>query len=94
MYPYENAFKICEDYGWKFIYVLQDSSLITVQQELTLTRRKLPEARYYTVEHGWHITQEYRYQTEIEYHKKYKLNWAVIEPAVIELVEMSKYAMY
>ena len=75
MYPYENAFKICEDYEWKFIYVLQDSSLKTVQQELTLTRRKQPEATYYTAEHGWHITQEYRYQADIEYHKKYKLNW-------------------
>jgi hypothetical protein len=75
LYPYANAFRICEDYGWKFIFVLQDGSLKTVQEELTLTRLTKPGARYYTAEHGWHITQEYRYQTDVEYHKKYALNW-------------------
>jgi hypothetical protein len=75
LYPYENAFRICEDYGWKFIFVLQDGSLKTVQEELTLTRRRQPATKYYTVKHGWHITQEYRYQTDVEYHNKYTLNW-------------------
>ena len=31
LYPCENAFRICEDNGWKFIFVLQDGSLKTVQ---------------------------------------------------------------
>jgi len=75
LYPYENAFKICEDYGWKFIFVLQDKSLKTVQEELTLTRLTKPEVKYYTAENGWHITQEYRYQTNVKYKKKYALNW-------------------
>ena len=75
LYPYENAFKICEDNGWKFIFVLQDDSLKTVQEELTLTRRRKPSTEYYTVNKGWRITEEYRYQTDIEYHKKYTLNW-------------------
>ena len=75
LYPYEKAFKICEDYGWKFIFVLQDKSLKTVQEELTLTRRSQPAATYYTIDQGWRITKEYRYQTGIEYHKKYTLNW-------------------
>ena len=30
---------------------------------------------YCTVEHGWHITQKFRNQTDVEYHKKYSLNW-------------------
>jgi hypothetical protein len=75
LYPYENAFKICEENGWKFIFVLQDGSLKTVQQELTLTRRKAPVAECYTGKKGWRIKEEYRYQTDIEYREKYTLNW-------------------
>ena len=75
LYPYENAFKICEDNGWKFIFVLQDGSLKTVREELTLTLLRKPAAEYYTVDKKWRITEEYRYQTDIEYHKKYTLNW-------------------
>ncbi|MDR2085727.1 MAG: hypothetical protein LBP72_00970, partial [Dysgonamonadaceae bacterium] len=29
----------------------------------------------YQVKNGWRISQEYRYQTEIEYHNKYKMHW-------------------
>jgi hypothetical protein len=79
LYPNETAFKICEANGWKFIFVLQDSSLKTVQQELTLTRRSKPVAEWYTMEKGWRITDEYRFQTGIEYHKKYTLNWVQCE---------------
>jgi hypothetical protein len=75
LYPYENAFKICEENQWKFIFVLQDSLLKTVQEELTLTRRKDPATECYTMNKGWRIKEEYRYQTDIEYHKKYTLNW-------------------
>jgi len=75
LYPYENAFKICEDNGWKYIFVLQDKSLKTVQEELTLTRLRDPVKTIYTVESGWNITQEYKYQNGIDYHSKYILNW-------------------
>jgi len=75
LYPYENAFKICEENKWKFIFVLQDGSLKTVQEELTLTKRRNPATERYTVKKGWRIKEEYRYQTDIEYHKKYTLNW-------------------
>jgi hypothetical protein len=75
LYPYENAFKICEDKDWKFIFGLQEDSLKTVQEELTLTRRRKPAAEWYTMGKGWHITNEYRFQNDIEYHKKYTLNW-------------------
>jgi hypothetical protein len=75
LYPYENAFKICEENEWKFIFVLQAKSLKTVQEELTLTRIRQPATTYYWADKGWRITQEYRYQTGIEYHKKYTLNW-------------------
>jgi hypothetical protein len=75
LYPYENAFKICEENEWKFIFVLQNASLKTVQEELTLTRRGKHSAELYTVKKGWRVKEEYRYQTDIEYHKKYTLNW-------------------
>ena len=75
LYPYENSFKICEEYGWKFIFVLQDKSLKTVQEELTLTRRSKPVLECYTTENGWRTKEEYRFQTDIEYREKYTLNW-------------------
>ena len=75
LYPYENAFKTCEENEWKFIFVLQDNSLKTVQEELILTRRRKPVAEYYTINKGWRMKQEFRYQTGIEYHNKYTLNW-------------------
>ena len=75
LYPYEKAFNICEENGWKYIFVLQDSSLKTVQEELTLNRIRKPTVEFYNAKKGWWITQNYRYQTGIEYHEKYTLNW-------------------
>jgi len=75
LYPYQRAFKTCEENGWKFIFVLQESSLKTVQEELILTRRKPPSVECYTAKKRWRIKEEYRFQTDIEYHKKYTLNW-------------------
>jgi hypothetical protein len=75
LYPYENAFKICEDNGWKFIFVLKEDSLKTVQEELTLTRLSKSVKEFCTTENGWRIKDEYRYHTDISYHDKYTLNW-------------------
>jgi len=75
LYPYENAFKTCEENEWKFIFVLKNDSLKTVQEELTLTRLSKPVKESCTVKQGWRITDQYRFQNDIEYHKNYKLNW-------------------
>jgi len=75
LYPCKNAFKICEENGWKFIFILQDGSLKTVREELTLTLRSTPPVSWYTVKQGWRITQDFRFQTGIDYHDKYTLNW-------------------
>ena len=75
LYPNKTAFDICEKNGWKFIFVLQDKSLKSVQEELTLTRIRNPAAMHYWIDKGWRITQEYRYQNDIEYQDKYTLNW-------------------
>jgi hypothetical protein len=75
LYPYEGAFQICEQYDWKYIFVLKDHSLKTVQEELLLTKRKSSAAEYYTVKNGWRITDEFRFQTDIAYHQKYTVHW-------------------
>ena len=75
LYPYETAFKTCEENGWKFIFVLKNESLKTVQEELTLTRLSKPVKECCTVKQGWRITDKYQFQTGIEYHNNYKLNW-------------------
>jgi hypothetical protein len=36
-----------------------------VQEELTLTRRRNPKVEAYQVKNGWRISQEYRYQTDL-----------------------------
>jgi hypothetical protein len=75
LYPYETAFRICEENDWKFIFVLKEESLKTVQEELILTRRSNPTRAAYTVNNGCRIKEEFRYQSDIEYHKEYMLNW-------------------
>jgi hypothetical protein len=79
LYPYENAFKIAQDNEWKYIFVLQEGSLKTVQEELTLTKRRKVATEWRTTEKKWNIVDEYRFQTGIEYHKKYTLNWVQCE---------------
>ena len=51
----------------------------TLQEKLTLTRRRKPAAAYYTIKNKWRFTEEYRYQSDIEYHKKYTLHWVQSE---------------
>jgi hypothetical protein len=75
LYPYEGAFQICEQYDWKYIFVLKEHSLKTVQEELLLTKRRSSAAEYYTVKNGWRITDEFRFQTDIDYHQKYTIHW-------------------
>jgi hypothetical protein len=75
LYPYENAFKICEANEWKFIFVLQDKSLKSVREELTITCLTKPVLESYAPQKGYLIKEEYRFQNDIEYHEKYTLHW-------------------
>ncbi|GHU83045.1 hypothetical protein FACS189415_4590 [Bacteroidia bacterium] len=75
LYPYEGAFEVCEQNDWKYIYVLQDKSLATVQEELVLTRRGKPAKEHYCIKDGKRISSQYRFQTNIPYHRKYTLHW-------------------
>ena len=92
LYPYENAFKTCEDNGWKFIFVLKDDSLKTVQEELTLTRRSKPAYTSHTNNKGWRIKGEYRYQTNIPYHNKHILNWMQCVETRTQIIDVKKNA--
>jgi ribosomal protein L32 len=75
LYPYEGSFQVCEKNAWKYIFVLQESSLKTVQEELVVTREKKYKNEHYHVKDGWGIASKYQYQTDIPYHKKFSLNW-------------------
>jgi len=90
LYPYENAFKTCEDNGWKFIFVLKDDSLKTVQEELTLTRRCKPAYTSGTSTKSWRIKREYQYQTNIAYHNKYTLNWMQCIETRTQIIDSKK----
>lgn len=75
LYPYENAFRICEQNEWKYIFVLKENCLKSVQEELTLARRRKPCAQHYSLEKGWRVSDTYRYEKDIRYHEKYTLHW-------------------
>ena len=90
LYPYENAFKICEDNGWKFIFVLKDESLKTVQEELTLTRLGKPAFTSHTNKTSWRIKRESRYHTDIAYHNKYTLNWMQCVETRTQIIDSKK----
>jgi hypothetical protein len=75
LYPYEKSFDICEENDWKFIFVLQDKSLKTIQQELTIPRLRKPALECYVPKKGYLFKEEYRFETDIEYHQKYNLHW-------------------
>ncbi|MEG1544581.1 MAG: hypothetical protein RR382_08680 [Tannerellaceae bacterium] len=74
LYPNNTIFNICENYQYKYIFVLQDKALKSVQQELLLTKRKDPSRTLYTVKDKQHITKEFRFQTDISY-KEQSIHW-------------------
>jgi len=74
LYPYGGAFETCEGYGWKYIFVLKDSTLKSVQEDLVLPRRRDPKKSGYHVRDGWRVACEYRFENGLEY-KKSKISW-------------------
>lgn len=90
LYPYENAFKICEEYGWRYIFVLQNDSLKTVQEVVDLTRLKPPVLTCFNAKKGYRITREYRFETQISYHQKHVLNWIQCLQTVTQISKPEK----
>lgn len=74
LYPYEGTFKICREYNWKFIFVLKDNTLKSVQEDLVLPKRRKPKRENYRVRDGWRISSEYRFENELAYNK-HTLSW-------------------
>jgi hypothetical protein len=74
LYPYAGAFDICEQNKWKFIFVLQDKSLKSVQEELILPRRQKPDMQTPKVDHHYWIDSDYHFVNDILYQNKYILN--------------------
>jgi hypothetical protein len=75
LYPYEGAFQVCEKNEWKYIYVLKDGVLPSVEEELVLTKRRNPARENHCLKDGYWIDSQYRFQKDILYHKKYNLHW-------------------
>lgn len=53
LYSNNTVFDICKANDWKYIIVLQDKSLKSVQEELVLTRRKKSARETYLVREGY-----------------------------------------
>jgi hypothetical protein len=75
LYPYEGAFEVCEENDWKYIYVLKDNVLPSVEEELVLRRRRAPTCENLYLKDEYWIESKYRFQKDILYHKKYNLHW-------------------
>ncbi|MDR1223039.1 MAG: hypothetical protein LBL07_09230 [Tannerella sp.] len=74
LYPNNTVFDICQSNDWKYILVLQDTMLKSVQEEVDLIRLRKPVAENYRVKSGVRISSKYRFQTAIPY-KKHHLHW-------------------
>lgn len=74
LYPNNTIFDICENNQFKYIFVLQDNALKSVQQELVLTRLKAPVRTSYVVKDKQRIAREFRLQANIAY-QKHSIHW-------------------
>jgi hypothetical protein len=74
LYPNNTVFDICENNNWKYLLVLQDKSMKSIQEELVLSKRREPVAQSYKVESSTRISSQYRYMDNIHY-KKHILHW-------------------
>jgi hypothetical protein len=74
LYPNNTVFDICQSNHWKYILVLQDTMLKSVQEEVDLIRLRKPAVENYRVKNGVRISGKYRFQTGIAY-KKHNLHW-------------------
>jgi len=92
LYPYEGAFDICQKNGWKYLFVLKDNVLKSVQQELVLPRRRRPQETCYQVKQGYRIASEYRFENDLEY-KKHTISWIeCLETRVKDLPREKRHA--
>jgi hypothetical protein len=69
LYPNNTVFDICRSNDWKYILVLQDTMLKSVQEEVDLIRLRKSVAENYRVKSGVRISSKYRYQAAIPYKK-------------------------
>jgi hypothetical protein len=69
LYPNNTVFDICQSNDWKYILVLQDTMLKSVQEEVDLIRLRKPATENYQVKDGVRISSKYHFQTAIPYKK-------------------------
>ena len=74
LYPNNTVFDICASNNWKYLLVLQDNSLKSIQEELVLTKRCKPVQESYKVKSNTRVSCQYRYMDNIPYYK-HVLHW-------------------
>jgi len=74
LYSNNTVFDICQVNDWKYLIVLQDKSLKSIQQDLILSKRRIPAVKSYEVKQGMRISSKYRFESDIPY-QKHNLHW-------------------
>lgn len=74
LYPNNTVFDVCEKNDWKYLIVLQDKQLKSVQEEVDIIRLKNPKKENYMVKDGWRIKSQYWFHTDIPY-QNHKVHW-------------------
>ncbi len=80
LYPWEGFFDICQANKWKYIVVLKDGNLKTLQQEIELDKRITPNQKrqIFRVHKQKQITYNYHYLTGLPY-RKHSINYVELE---------------
>ena len=75
LYPNQSFFKICLQNEWDFIVTLQDQSLKTLQEEISLLKRiAAKQTQVFHSDKTTRTTSKYSYLNELDY-KEFCLSW-------------------
>jgi hypothetical protein len=83
LYPWDGFFETCQRYTWKYIVVLKDGSLKSLQEEIQLEKRITPRqtAQVIRAEKDKATTLEYHWLRDLPY-KKHMLNFVECSESV------------
>ena len=80
LYPWEGFFNICNANNWKYIVVLKDGNLKSLQEEINLEKIITPNQKRQIIraEKLKRITYDYHYLTDLPY-RKHSINYVELE---------------
>lgn len=74
LYANNTVFDICQAYDWKYLIVLQDDQLRSVQDEVDIIRLKPPRRKNYVVKGGFRLSSSYHFHANIAY-QQHNVHW-------------------